>query len=144
MRVIDTLITDRSQSDVGQNDKGSYNASDLNRVGAACAYLYDMFAGCGYAVPGYVALPTDWAVTGVPTAGDMNTYLGTIAALKAVLQAAQEIPDSMEKLTVDGANDIERLLIEVEDQVKRLSAVFIHAGMPWAVSGLGYSYYIQN
>ena len=65
MSVIDTLITDRAQLDVDRvkqlaeristgtatqaeiteyltDLKGSYNASDLNRVGTACAYLYDL------------------------------------------------------------------------------------------------------
>lgn len=74
-----TLITDRSQADldalgsllsVPMEDwtdeqlaefnqaasKGAYNASDLNRVTACMEYLYGVFQGLGYAVPGYIAV----------------------------------------------------------------------------------------
>ena len=40
MSIIDTLVTDRTQADAdARNDKGTYNAADLNRVTEAMEYL---------------------------------------------------------------------------------------------------------
>lgn len=51
-----TLITDRTQADVtAKNDKGTYNADDLNRVTAAMKYLDDTLRSYGY-VTGYQRL----------------------------------------------------------------------------------------
>ena len=151
--VINTLVTDRTEADVAalkalsalgwgnltpeqktawNAGKGAYNASDLNRVGEACSYLYGMFTEYGYFVPGYTVLRTDWTDEDVPTASDMETYLSTVSALKAVLSAAQTIPDSMSGLTVDGANNIEKLLIEVYDQLRRMAQSFIYSGMTYS------------
>lgn len=49
-----TLVTDRTAADVGaRNDKGTYNASDLNRVDACLEYLSARLTGYGYVLPGY-------------------------------------------------------------------------------------------
>ena len=88
MSIIDTLITDRAQADVEYAQelnalgwsgmsaeqkaeylaglKGSYNATDLNRVTAAMDYLYQLFTSLGYGVPGYapvvVSHPPQYAI----------------------------------------------------------------------------------
>lgn len=150
MSVIDTLITDRTVADTaavkalnsaGLADwtaeqtaaylagmKGSYNASDLNRVGEACAYLYGLFTGYGYDVPGYAELRTSWTAADIPTAAELTTYLATVAALRAVLQASTAIPETMSGLTVDGANSIERLLTEIDGQIRRMAQIFVYSG----------------
>lgn len=47
-----SLITDRTRADVeNETDKGFYNASDLNRVGAAVEYIAGRFAALGYDCP---------------------------------------------------------------------------------------------
>lgn len=54
MSIMDTLITNRTQADViAGNAKGTYNASDLNRVGEAEEYLHDLFESYGYSMPNY-------------------------------------------------------------------------------------------
>ena len=159
MSVIDTIITDRAQSDVDRAKqlaekisagtatqaeiteyltdlKGSYNASDLNRVGTACAYLYGLLSDYGYIVTDYIPLRTDWALTDIPTQAQMSDYIQTVAALKAVLGAAQIIPASMEKINYQDANNIEKLLLEVDDLIKRVTAVFVRSGAWNAVAGL--------
>jgi len=164
MSILDTLITDRAQADVDAvkalsakdmsewtpaevtaylaGMKGSYNAQDLNRVGNACAYLHNLITGLGYNVDGYTALRTDWNIVNVPTAAEMTTYLSTVAALKAVFSAAQSVPATMNALTYEGANDIEKLFLEIDDIVKRLSAIYIRSGAWNAFSGTGF--YIKN
>lgn len=159
MSVIDTLITDRAQLDVDRvkqlaeristgtatqaeiteyltDLKGSYNASDLNRVGTACAYLYDLITGYGYTVDNYVPLKTDWAMTDIPTQAQMSDYIQTVAALKAMWSAAQTIPASMERINYQDANNIEKLLVEVNDIIRRVTAAFARSGAWNAVAGL--------
>ena len=48
---ISTLVTDRTRADVqAWNDKGTYNATDLNRVTHAMEYLVERLRSYGYAV----------------------------------------------------------------------------------------------
>ena len=83
MSIIDTLITNRTQSDVtrwrtlhdkgwggmtaGEKTewfagvKGAYNAADLNRVGEAIEYIADLFGGFGF--PMMITPKTDWALS---------------------------------------------------------------------------------
>ena len=92
MSIIDTLITDRTQSDVtrwrtlhdrgwgGMTEgekaewsagvKGAYNATDLNRVGEAIEYIADLFGGFGF--PMAITPKTDWAIKDIPTSQDFE------------------------------------------------------------------------
>lgn len=114
--------------------RGAYNAADLNRVGAACAYLYALFISLGYSVPSYAALKTDWTVTDIPTAAQMTTYLNTVAALKAVWTAETALPATMSKIDYADANNIEALLVEVDGQITRLASTL---DLGWAL-GIAY------
>lgn len=125
-----SLITDRTAADVAAgNDKGYYNASDLNRVGKAVQYLADVFHGLGY---GFSVSPkTDWKETDWPTASTMAQYLQDIATLRGLLEMLKttpEAPHSMENLTHTTANDIEKILLDVEDTVSRIQAAMLYAG----------------
>lgn len=138
------LITDRVQADVDrvavlaarvsagtataaelvewQSDlKGAYNASDLNRVASAMAYLSQRFASAGYSVP--VSSTTDWANGDIPTKGDLDTYLDDLRRIRAalaVMDTTPEAPGSMDYLTWAKANDIEKILVDVDDALGRL------------------------
>nr|DAW49195.1 MAG TPA: hypothetical protein [Caudoviricetes sp.] len=125
-----SLITDRTRADVvNQTDKGFYNASDLNRVGAAVQYVAERFAAQGYAVE--VSPKTDWLASDIPTASELETYRQNIAALRAllaVMPTTPEAPDSMAGLTYTEANDIERILLD-------LDALLTNAALAWYQSG---------
>lgn len=149
MAITVELITDRTQAEVDaanavnkikredmtadelaiyNSGRGAYRHTDLNRVGQACAELYTLITGAGYDVPNYTALRTDWARGERPTPEDMEVYLATINAIKGALNASQDIPASMRFLDYEGANNIEKMLLEVEDLLTRLSAIFIRSG----------------
>lgn len=54
MSIMDTLITDRTQADAdAMNEKGTYTAIDMNRVGDAMEYLHNLFESYGYSMPNY-------------------------------------------------------------------------------------------
>ena len=125
-----SLITDRTAADVAQGtDKGFYNASDLNRVGAAVQYVAERFASQGYAVA--VSPKTDWLASDIPKASELETYRQNIAALRAllaVMPTTPEAPDSMSGLTYTEANSIEQILLD-------LDTLLTNAALAWYQSG---------
>lgn len=149
------LITDRTQADVDRvrqltqkgfgnmtadekaewlnGLKGAYNASDLNRVGAAVAYVAGRMAEYGYVVS--VKPRQDWRVTDIPMQENMTAYLADVAALRAALTVAAdtpEVPKSMEQLTWKGANDIEKILMDVNELLTRMAAAWFYSGEIYA------------
>lgn len=143
MSVIDTLVTDRTEADASRYSelrdkgwaamttaeraewvagmKGAYNASDLNRVASAMSYLSQRFASAGYSVP--VSSPTDWANGDTPRKDDLDTYLDDLRRIRAalaVMDTTPEAPESMDYLTWAKANDIEKILVDVDDALGRL------------------------
>lgn len=125
-----TLITDRTAEDVAnKTEKGFYNASDLNRVGAAVQYVAERFAAQGYAVT--VSPKKDWLASDIPTASELETYrqnIATLRALLAVMPTTPEAPDSMAGLTYTEANSIERILLD-------LDTLLTNAALAWYQSG---------
>lgn len=159
MSIIDTLITDRTQADVDRvlalsakgwagmspeeraewsaGLRGAYNASDLNRVQEAMEYLAGIFSSYGYTVA-LQAMPTTWSDSDIPTEAQMTAYLSNLAALRgvlAVLPTTPATPESMELLTYATANDIERILVDIDLLLNTMGGAFLRAGMPWAVAG---------
>lgn len=148
MSIIDTLITDRTQADVkAQNEKGTYNASDLNRVESAVDYLavllasdlpidlhayaeslgvaWDSFFDVPYDPGDYkgLSIKTDWAEEDVPTASQMSRYLGNVSLLRAALDyETADLPGSMQRLTWSGANAIEEALVNLDAAITELEA----------------------
>lgn len=145
------LITDRTQADVDRvrqlaqkglgnmtadektewlnGLKGAYNASDLNRVGAAVAYVAGRLKGYGYAVS--VSPRQDWQVSDIPTPESMTAYLADVAALRAALTVAAdtpEVPEDMERLTWQEANNIEQILLDVDELLTRMAAAWFYSG----------------
>ena len=119
---ISTLVTDRGAGTY-------YNASDLNRVGAAVQYVAERFAAQGYMVT--VSPKTDWLASDIPTVSELETYRQNIAALRAllaVMPTTPEAPDSMAGLTYTEANDIERILLD-------LDTLLTNAALAWYQSG---------
>lgn len=146
------LITDRTQADVDRvatlngrvsagtateaektewasDLKGAYNASDLNRVGAAVAYVAGRLTGYGYTVS--VDPRQDWQGADIPTPESMTAYLADVAALRAALTVAAgtpEVPEDMERLTWQEANNIEQILVDVDELLTRMAAAWFYSG----------------
>lgn len=125
-----SLITDRTRADVeNKTNKGFYNDSDLNRVGAAVQYVAERFAAQGYAVT--VSPKTDWLASDIPTASELETYRQNIASLRAllaVMPTTPEAPDSMRFLDYIKANNIEQILLD-------LDTLLTNAALAWYQSG---------
>lgn len=106
--------------------KGAYNASDLNRVGHNVAYLAEVLGSYGYMV--LVEPKTDWTAEDIPTQAQMATYLSNVQTLKDEFYGTTDLPETMDKLTAEGANNIERLLLEIETYINRMVDGFRRCG----------------
>ena len=149
MSVIDTLITDRTEADVTfvtelnakplsewtadeltawmGGLKGAYNYTDLNRVSSAVQYVANELSAAGYELP-TLTIKTDWTMTDKPTLTQLNAYLTSVANIRTVVAIiAPPTPTTMQLLTYDDANNIEKILVAVEDSVKDIIAGLIYA-----------------
>ena len=134
------LITDRTSADVSRTEyldgkwvggawrgttdelsewmsdlRGAYNASDLNRVGAAVNYVAGRLESCGYRAD--VSPKTDWSMEDIPLPGQAERYLSDIATLRGqfqLLHTTPPVPDSMGGMTHIEANNIEKILEDVD------------------------------
>nr|DAT18869.1 MAG TPA: hypothetical protein [Caudoviricetes sp.] len=128
-RVSAGTATDAEKTEWASDLKGAYNASDLNRVGGAVAYVAERLNGYGYAVT--VNPKQDWTGSDIPTAGQMATYLQDVAALRgaiAVMASTPPTPDSASGLTWQEVNDIEKILLDVDELLTRMAAAWFYSG----------------
>ena len=117
-----TLITDRGPGTF-------YNVSDLNRVGEAVRYLAERFTGYGYAVT--VNPKTDWTEDNVPTRKQLETYPRNIAELRrqlTVMAATPETPETMRALNYVKANNIERILQDLDTLITNMEQAWFFSG----------------
>lgn len=148
------LITDRTQADVdrglylaglwvggtftGTDDelaewnsdlKGFYNASDLNRVGSAMNYVANRFTESGYHP--VISLKIDWTESDIPREADMAHYLADLTTLRgilAVMPTTPEVPDDMDGLTYQEANNIEQILLDIDRLLINIFATWVYSG----------------
>ena len=130
MSIIDSLVMDRTVQDITDGTaKGHYNASDLNRVGRAMKDIALRLSEYGYAVS--VGPKTDWSVSDIPTQSQMRKYLDDLAALRAVIDLPSSTPNTptdMHGLTWQEANDIERILYDVDRLFTNVVAAWYYSG----------------
>lgn len=128
--------------------KGSYNFTDLRRVSYAVLDLSDRFyellthipdyrASYGVATDPFFGLPyvsedvdeinpkTNWARGTIVKNTQMQQYLKDLRILRSLIPLptfTPKVPSDMVNLTVDEANDIERLLDMIDDEITRVTA----------------------
>lgn len=130
MSIIDTLVTARTQADVNAgNDKGTYKASDLNRVGAAMNYVAARLREQGY--DPHISPKTDWMDGEWVTPADEAVYLGDLAELRkqfTLYETTPEVPPDLEKLNYIEANSIEQILVDIDALLTNIAAWRLYSG----------------
>lgn len=148
------LITDRTQEDLTyhldlrkaiiertatplqwkewlEGTRGSYNATDLNRVGIAMIEAAKLVTEL--IKPVSVSPKTDWNIEDIPTKEQTQHYLYDIGRIKSAIATAVPdlpgVPDSMDKLTIDKANDIEKILLACQNIVKNIQSIFLRSNL---------------
>lgn len=165
--MLSNLITNRTKSDVSyvralcekglnrmSNDeksaflsglKGAYNATDLNRVESAVAFLPSFLNNLQNEINSYLAsigvaedslynvpynvpienLETkmDWDVFDIPYVANLERYLSNITVARGWLELPADTPnapDSMHKFTYEKANAIEQILLAVYETALKI------------------------
>ena len=130
MSIIDTLVTARTQADVDAgNAKGTYKASDLNRVWAAMNYVADRLKAAGY--DPHISPKTDWMDGEWVTPADEAVYLGDLAELRkqfTLYETTPEVPPDLEKLNYIEANSIEQILVDIDALLTNIAAGWLYSG----------------
>lgn len=125
------LVTDRTQTDVlEKTEKGFYNATDLNRVGAAVSYLASELYNAGYWAK--VDPKLDWQLSDLPTHTQLERYLEDVRAVHSCLPGVIELPDDMEGLDWQEANAIELALLEIDGLLQLLKQAYYYTGELYA------------
>ena len=110
--------------------KGAYNYTDLNRVGEAIKTLATLLNDYGYV--NSIEPKTDWEVGDKPNQAQMQKYLADLQALKDtyyVYSTTPQVPTDMVSLTYEEANNIEKILADIENVIKNMEKNFIHCGV---------------
>lgn len=131
MRILDNLglVTDRTSEDVQKkNARGTYNASDMNRVSEAVDLLRPVFRDFGYGI-GDAELRV-WAENELPRLSEAEEFLSAVRALDGRFRYAEEmieLPQTMRFLTHIGANNIEKFLAAMPEVFERMKTAWYYA-----------------
>lgn len=119
------LVYDRTEQDVEMARaqrgkvltplKGCYNATDMNRVAAAVTEIAAELNSAGYAV---TVNPRTYAESDIIRRSDFAAYLANVQTLRdaiAVRASTPELPAANAKLDFVGANNIEKILADLDE-----------------------------
>lgn len=121
------LVYDRTEQDVEMARaqrgttltplKGCYNATDLNRVEAAVTEIAAELNSAGYAV---TVNQRTYAESDIIRRSDFAAYLADVQAIRdaiAVCASTPELPAADAKLDFVGANNIEKILADLDELI---------------------------
>lgn len=131
------LITDRTLGDVlSQNEKGTYNASDLNRVGIAAEELRLIGIDAGYPIVGIFR--RDYLEGEIPVLEEMEYYLSQVHKCRGCFfDLGISLPHTMDGLDYVGANNMERVFVEIEKSIQQMSKTRRYCGTTTCGEGGG-------
>lgn len=123
-------LTDKEKAEWFSHMKGAYNYSDLNRVEEAVEYVTGRLREYGYH-PTVGEIKKTWKHDSIPTLADMNRYLANIKAIRSAfstMTTTPQAPTSMKNFTFKEANDIERILYDVDRLITNMISVWYFSG----------------
>lgn len=124
---MENLIYDRSNSDLlNKTSKGHYNVSDLNRVEEWCEYLANLLTSYSYKVD--IQVKKNWQRPDFPTSSEMERIRQNINRLKEAYFSFTQIPENLEYMTIEKANDIEKILFEIDTLLNNMISQFNYCG----------------
>lgn len=135
-----TLVFDRTAADVtAKNNKGTYDYTDLNRVTAAAKQLKTTLNALGYIVPYEPPIiahldgttSDEWRETDEDIRkSKIESYLTEVLKIKDVLPITipPDLPTTMNRLTYQGANAIEKMLYEVYNLIELMTSFYYYSG----------------
>lgn len=145
-----TLIYDRTALDPGNGSaKGGYDYTDMNRVTQALEDLDSRLAAAGYA-SGYVpvlvnhldgTVSTQWMEDDEDIRADkIEAYRANVERIRnalAVLASTPQAPGDMENFRWSEANNMEKILFDLDTLLKSMLSVLPRAAQPLFYAGWG-------
>jgi len=110
--------------------KGAYNYKDFNRLGEAISYLVEQMKKLDIHDSSIVP-KVDWAMGDTPTQSQVRNLLSCLTKLRVKLSLpdnAPSVPNSLDKLTYQMANDMELLLWMIDQRITQTTAAFRYSG----------------
>lgn len=109
--------------------RGCYNAEDMNRVGYLVRMISELLYEYGYIV--VVNAKENWTMTDTPTETQCKAYLDNVQAIRdsiPVLPTTPMVPQSMDNLNYQKANNIEKILSDVYYLLQKMISAFSYSG----------------
>lgn len=139
---MEKLIFDRTESDVkNKTDKGYHNISDLNRVEEWCGYLANVLSSYNYKIN--ITTKTNWQLTDTRTVAQLERIRKNIALLRSTYSNIPRdltVPSNLSPISITKANDIERILYDIDRIINEMESYFVYSG----VSSAGQTRMVQN
>lgn len=124
MSILDTLVTNRVPG-------ATYDWRDMNRVAEAMEYVAERLRSCGWNV---TVTPRRFTREDFPSPAIFDYYLKQLRKLRGTLVLFITTPPvpgvdaDRPYMTVQEANDIEKILLDIEDMVQRTEAAYCYSG----------------
>lgn len=137
---MEQLIYDRTQEDVEYASKhpesteflkGAYNYTDLNRVETKVKELNELLNKYNY-IASIPTIKLDWSKTDFFTKADSIRYLDNINKIRqayVVKDTTPATPVTLNNLNYAKANDIEKILADIEDLIHGMEQYFVYNGV---------------
>lgn len=122
MSILDTLVTDRTS-------KGYYGIEDLNRVAEAMRYVAERLRSCGWDVK--VVPKGNWKLEDMVPYSEAKRLLTNLRRLRetlALFNATPPVPGGERPFNAEEANNIEKILLDIEDMVQRTIDAYFFSG----------------
>ena len=126
-RPSEELIFDRTQGDVlNKTPKGKYEYTDLNRIEEWCEYLAEILNSYSYNVN--ITVKTNWTRLDMPTVSEMERIRQNVLNIKNAYYSFTQVPSNLNFMTIYKANDIEKILNEIEILINNMVSQFYYSG----------------
>lgn len=132
------MITDRTQADVDSVtknqtsvNKGAYNYTDLNRVENKVKELNTLLQSYNY-IDETLTTKLDWSYSDKFNVSDMQRYLGNIQKIRnafSTLQSTPLVPTTINYMSYETANNIEKILVDIEKLIYSMKNYFVYSGV---------------
>lgn len=133
---MNSLIFDRTNADVTyakehQSDnnflKGAYNYTDLNRIEEWCEQIATELTNAGYSLS--ITTKTDWDMDDFPTQAELERIRSNVAAIKSKFFATTNVPSNLNNMTYTKANDLEKVLNEIWNNLYGTENYYVYSGV---------------
>lgn len=116
-------MTDAEREEWNTDLKGSYNTSDLNRVGAVLNYLRDRLYDAKYLTGREFVMREDWGQNEIPSPTAFYDYIRAVEYVREAMSHYPSTPPTPENngsLDYQGANNIEQILIDIDELITKM------------------------